>query len=137
MLSTTQIKGDKIHPPGFFYVSYHWGILKVQITWNHLSIKKLIATSKLFWSNCALLTSWKVSISASRRVTATIWFSTNPFSCKRSKNRNGILFPTVPTVGKKWTSNREKLFEFLRSLEQFIRTVKGQTNFWNKLQDAF
>ena len=41
---------------------------------------------------------------------------------------------------KKWSSDREKLLKFeaegrefakiLRSLEQFIQTVKGQNNFW-------
>ena len=41
---------------------------------------------------------------------------------------------------KKWSSNREKLLKFeaegqefaifVRSLEQFIQTVKGQNNFW-------
>ena len=46
---------------------------------------------------------------------------------------------------KKCSSDREKLFKFeaegqefakcLRSLDQFIQTVKGQNNFW--LQNAF
>ena len=43
---------------------------------------------------------------------------------------------------KKYSSDREKLLKFeaefakfLRSLEQFIRTVKGQNNFWQ--QNAF
>ena len=55
---------------------------------------------------------------------------------------NGIFFPKLfcSTVRKKCSSDREKLLEFeaegqefaklLRSLEQFIQTVKGQTNFW-------
>ena len=46
---------------------------------------------------------------------------------------NGILFPNC-------SSDREKLLKFeaegicicLSSLEQFIQTVKGQTNFWNR-----
>ena len=54
---------------------------------------------------------------------------------------NGIL-PKLfwPTVRKSCSSDREKIskFEaegrvfdkFLRSLEQFIQTVKGQNNFW-------
>ena len=55
---------------------------------------------------------------------------------------NGILLPKLfwPTVRKNCSSDREKLYEFkaegwefanvLRSLEQFIQTVKGQNNFW-------
>ena len=57
--------------------------------------------------------------------------------------RNGILLPKLfwPTVRKNCSSDREKLlwfeaegreFEiFLRSLEQFIQTIKGQNNFGN------
>ena len=55
---------------------------------------------------------------------------------------NGILLPKLfwPTVRKNCSSDREKLFKIeaegwefskiLRSLEQFIQTVKGQNNFW-------
>ena len=55
---------------------------------------------------------------------------------------NGILLPKLfwPTVRKNCSSDREKLLKFeaegwefakfLRSLEQFIQTVKGQNNFW-------
>ena len=60
-------------------------------------------------------------------------------------DENGILlpklfWPTVPAVRKNCFSDREKLLKFkaegrefenfLRSLEQFIQTVKGQNNFW-------
>ena len=57
-------------------------------------------------------------------------------------DENGILLPKLfwPTVRKKCSSNREKLLNFeaegrefeifLRSLEQFIQTVKGQNSFW-------
>ena len=57
-------------------------------------------------------------------------------------NRIGILSPKLfwPTVRNKCSSDREKLLKFeaecrefatfLRSLEQFIQTVKGQNNFW-------
>ena len=53
-----------------------------------------------------------------------------------------ILLPKLfwPTLRKKSSSDREKLLKFeaegresakiLRSLEQFIQTVKGQNNFW-------
>ena len=58
------------------------------------------------------------------------------------QKRNGILLPKLflPTVRKNCSSDREKLLKFeaegrefeifLRSLEQFIQTVKGQNNFW-------
>ena len=54
----------------------------------------------------------------------------------------GILLPKLfwPTVRKNCSCDREKLLKFeaefekfakiLRSLEQFIQTVKGQNNFW-------
>ena len=52
---------------------------------------------------------------------------------------NGILLPKS-TLRKKCSSDREKLLKFeaecreftknLRSLEQFVRTVKGQNNLW-------
>ena len=56
--------------------------------------------------------------------------------------RNGIFLPKLfqPTVRKNCSSDPEKLLKFeaegrefpkiLRSLEQFIQTVKGQNNFW-------
>ena len=50
-----------------------------------------------------------------------------------------------PLISKKISSDQEKLLKFgaegrefakyLRSLEQYIQTVKGQNNFW--LQNAF
>ena len=54
----------------------------------------------------------------------------------------GILLPKLfwPTVGRNCSSDREKLLKFeaegresanfLRSPEQFVRTVKGQHNIW-------
>ena len=54
----------------------------------------------------------------------------------------GILLPKLfwPTVRKNCSIDREKLLKFeaegrefaksLKSLEQFVRTVKGQNNFW-------
>ena len=54
----------------------------------------------------------------------------------------GILLPKLfwPTVRKHCSDDQEKLLKFkaegwefakfLRSLEQFIQTVKGQNNFW-------
>ena len=61
---------------------------------------------------------------------------------RKGKFKNGILFPNLfwPTVTKSCSSDGEKLLKFeaegrefekiLRSLEQFIQTVKGQNNFW-------
>ena len=58
------------------------------------------------------------------------------------KRKNGILLPKLfwPTVRKNCSSDRENFLKFeaegrefakiLRSLEQFIQTVKGQNNFW-------
>ena len=66
------------------------------------------------------------------------FFQTLHFSLKK----NGILLPKLfwPTVRKNCSSDQEKLLKFeaegwefakfLRSLEQFIQTVKGQNNFW-------
>ena len=46
------------------------------------------------------------------------------------QKKNGILLPKLfwPTVRKNCSSDWGR--EFLRSLEQFIQTVKGLNNFW-------
>ena len=46
---------------------------------------------------------------------------------------NGIFLPKLfwPTVRKNCSSDWEKLAKILRSLEQFIQTVKGQNPFFN------
>ena len=58
------------------------------------------------------------------------------------QSSNGILLPKLfsPTERKDHSSDRERLLKFeaegresakfLRSLERFIQTVKGQNNFW-------
>jgi len=63
------------------------------------------------------------------------------FKAERKK-KHGILLPKLfrLTVTKNCSSDCEKLLKFeaegrefakcLRSLEQFIQTVKGQNNFW-------
>ena len=60
----------------------------------------------------------------------------------KKNQQNGILLPKLfwPTVRKKCSSDREKnlkfeaegreFAKFLRPLEQFVQTVKGQSNFW-------
>ena len=60
----------------------------------------------------------------------------------RSRLKNGIFVPKLfwPTVIRNFSSDREILLKFeaegrefakiLRSLEQFVQTVKGQNNFW-------
>jgi hypothetical protein len=74
---------------------------------------------------------------------------TNPLNQHESSHdigkkrvRNGILLPKLfcPTVRKNCSRDREEPMKFeaegqefakiLRSLEQFIPTVKGQNNFW-------
>ena len=64
------------------------------------------------------------------------------FTWNYEKHNNGILLPKLfwPTVRKNYSSDREKLLKFeaeggefakiLRSLEQFIQTIKGQNNFF-------
>ena len=59
---------------------------------------------------------------------------------QENQSGNGILLPKLfwPTVRKNCSSDRDKLLKFeteggefakvLRSLEQFIQTVKGQNN---------
>ena len=59
-----------------------------------------------------------------------------------SIQNNGILLPKLfwPTMRKSCSSDQEWVLKFeaegrkfekvLRSLEQFIQTVKGQNNFW-------
>ena len=51
------------------------------------------------------------------------------FGC--SADRNGILLPKLfwPTVRKNCSSDGE-FAKILRSLKQFVWTVKGQNNFW-------
>ena len=63
-------------------------------------------------------------------------------SCSFDEYRNGILLPKLfwPTVRKNCSSSWEKplkfeaegreFAKFLRSVEQFIQTVKGQKKFW-------
>ena len=56
---------------------------------------------------------------------------------QREKGNTGILLLKLfwPAARKNCSSDREKLLKFeaakfLRSLEQFIQSVKGQNNFW-------
>ena len=77
-----------------------------------------------------------------RRNIPDILLATMNILFTKHKVKNGILFPKLlwPTVRKKYSSGWEKLLKFeaedwefakfLRSLEQFIQTVKGQNNFW-------
>ena len=65
-----------------------------------------------------------------------------PIKVEKTLKHIGILLPKLfwPTLRKNCSSDREKLLKFeaegrefakiLRSLEQFIQTVKGQNNFW-------
>ena len=67
-----------------------------------------------------------------------------PMSNRAHVKYIGILLPKFiwPTVRKNCSSDREKLLKLeaegceftkiLRSVEQFIQTVKGQNNFWQQ-----
>ena len=62
----------------------------------------------------------------------------DPPQLRVTKRRNGILLPKLfrPTVRKncssdlKFEAEGREFAKILRSLEQFIQTVKGQNNFW-------
>ena len=81
------------------------------------------------------------------------WFAEKAYKSIKSQNlqgykitnglsKYGILLPKLlwPTVRKNRSSNQEKVLKFeakgqefakiLRSLEQFVHTIKGQNNFW-------
>ena len=65
------------------------------------------------------------------------WSNKSPNLRSLGKTKNDIL---LPKLFRNCSSDREKLLKFeaegrefakiLRSLEQFVRTVKGQNNFW-------
>ena len=67
-------------------------------------------------------------------------FSENNFASISNEKWYFVSENFRPTVRKKCSSDREKLLKFeaenrefaknLRSLEQFIQTVKGQNNSW-------
>ena len=75
----------------------------------------------------------------------TFYLHFTPWKCKNCatfQRKLCIFLPKLfwPTVRKNCSGDREKLLKFeaegrefskiLRSLEQFIQTVKGQNNFW-------
>ena len=94
----------------------------------------------LFWhTKCRAVLPIAFGMQANKTTITGLWVcSTRP----RSSLKNGILLPKLfwPTVWKNCSSDWEKLMKFeaegrefaklLRSLEQFIQTVKGQNNFW-------
>ena len=73
---------------------------------------------------------------------ACLWNKKREWNTLSEQKKNGILLPKLfwPTVRKNCSSDREifskfeaegrEFAKFLRSLEQFIQTVKGQNNFW-------
>ena len=82
-------------------------------------------------------------MAAERKVTYESWYEVKGCLILHLRDgKNGILLPKLfwPSVRKKCSCDREKLLKFkaegrefakfLRSLEQFIQTVKGQNNFW-------
>ena len=94
------------------------------------SCQKMISDNRYFYYMPSLFSKYCRSVS----------WKLNRFLIKL--DRNGILLPKLfrLTVRKNCSSDREKLLKFetegwefanfLRSLEQFIQTVKGQNNFW-------
>ena len=95
----------------FFYIRQRWGksVTREELWMHHLS---------------SIKQNWPINI------------------LKATLQVNGILLPKLfwPTVRKNCSSDWEKLLKFeaegrefskiLRSLEQFIQTVKGQNNSW-------
>ena len=78
-----------------------------------------------------------VHILASNIALYIIHFDASRQSILKSQHRYFVtkIVLTHSTVRKNCPSDREKTFcrefaKFLRSLEQFIQTVKGQNNFW-------
>ena len=93
-----------------------------------------------------------VSSSAAKIIWVNVWLSKASLIgiCSRNhqlKKKEEMVFCYQNSSGLLWEKNcsrdREKLLKFeaegwefakfLRSLEQFIRTVKGQANFWNRM----
>ena len=111
-----------LHP--FVYCDRGWYLLKIAVIFSFSGEK-----SRICLSGCILVLT--VSI-----ITAQVSSHSN------HQKLNGILLLKLfwPTVRKNCSSDREKLLKFeaegrefakfLRSLEQFIQTVKGQNNFW-------
>ena len=112
---------------------------------NQKDCHKKGSNMKIFWHHDSHRIYWIISFGD-----LDIIFSYLSYDCQHSKwiimqkfsdGGNGILLPKLfwPTVRKNCSSDREKLLKFdaegrefakhLRSLEQFIQTVKGQNNF--------
>ena len=102
---------------------------------NEMQIQSRLDVGKLFLGNMKLLAESKFS-----QIIIELKFIEKKEKVKlKLKPINGILLPKLfwPTVRKNCYSDWEKLLkfkaegrEFLRSLKQFIQTMKGQNNFW-------
>ena len=91
-----------------------------------------------FWAYNTAKTNVNASLPKANRDTPFVHVT----SAAMAGKNNGILLPKLfwPTVRKNCSSDQEKLLKFkaegrefanfLRSLEQFIQTVKGQNSFW-------
>ena len=123
------LSGQWASPKISSYVLHSWWAIcpwiRQRISWTPVGCKW---TGKFFQYN-----SWKfLKIKINFRIHQNIW----------KFFKNGILLPKLfwPTVRRNCSSDREKLLKFeaegrefakiLRSLEQFLRTVKGENNFW-------
>ena len=115
-------------------------VYKISWIWQHcLKSKQIISR---FNRN---LPKQLFSTEQMKRTKVKIWLSSFLKECLKAKSC--ILLPKLfwPTVRKNCSSDWEKLLKFeaegrefakiLRSLEQFVRTVKGQKKIW--YQNAF
>ena len=95
---------------------------------------KLLQGLFIFWTKIRLSTIFKGGNNSKKHIGSHFM--------KHIISPNGILYPKLfwPNERKIFISDQEKLLKFetegrefakfLRSLEQFIQTVKGQNNFW-------
>ena len=133
--------------------NWNWNILEVPMSWTSYRIS--IHNKKI----CINYSNHMQTLNKSDRLYAWAWLLllSRIEKCSKSLKKNvitgilnrfslsetfGIFFPNLfwPTVRKKNSRDREKLLKFetegrefaifLRWLEQFIQTVKGQNNFW-------
>ena len=117
----------------FFIITYWFG-------WNRtISTCKLSSTPNKTYELIVIQRPYTLSSMTS----PLLHSQSNGDFCQKNLSHNGILVPKLfwPTVRKNSSSDRKKqLLKFeaegrefakiLRSLEQFIQTVKGQNNFW-------
>ena len=112
-----------------FFGPFETIVLKLWVCWFMFNWRSLYYMANKFYTR-------------HKRFIFTINTIPNKTKFTLTKFEYGILLPKLfwPTVRKNFSSVQEKLLRFeaegrefakiLRSLEQFIQTVKGQNNFW-------